>query len=76
MKTFKQFSEGLLGKKGDGYLGPKFLGIKNPVAAGKEKKPKYENPSDGSIPGRYPDESLKDYYKRRNQGLQDAINKS
>ena len=36
MKTFKQFSEGLLGTKGDGYLGPKFLGIKNPVAAGRE----------------------------------------
>ena len=36
MKTFKQFNEGLLGTKGDGYLGPKFLGIKNPVAAGRE----------------------------------------
>ena len=34
----------------------------------------YENPGDGSIPGRYPDESLRDYNKRRNQGLQDAMN--
>ncbi len=42
----------------------------------KESKPKYENPSDGSIPGRYPDESITDYYKRRNKGTQDAINKS
>ena len=76
MKTFKQFSEGLLGKKGDGYLGPKFLGIKNPVAAGKESKPKYENPDDGSIPGRYKDESLKDYKKRRYDGYQKQIDAS
>jgi len=74
MKTFKQFSEGLLGKKGDGYLGPKFLGIKNPVAAGKESKPKYENPGDGSIPGRYKDESIIDYKKRRNKEIQRQIN--
>ena len=37
---------------------------------------KYENPSDGSIPGRYKDESLRDYNIRRNKGLQDAMNKS
>ena len=42
----------------------------------KTKYKKYENPDDGSIPGRYKDESLTDYYKRRSKGLQDAINKS
>ena len=42
----------------------------------KPSKPKYQNPSDGSIPGRYKDESLKDYNIRRNKGLQDAIDKS
>ena len=43
-----------------------------------EKKPKYrtyENPSDGSIPGRYPDETITDYKKRRNKGLQNQIDK-
>ena len=43
-----------------------------------EKKPKYrtyENPGDGSIPGRYKDESLKDYNIRRNKGLQNQIDK-
>ena len=39
-------------------------------------KPKFENPGDGSIPERQSGESLTDYYKRRNKGLQDAINKS
>jgi len=42
----------------------------------KEDNKKYENPDDGSIPGRYKDESLRDYNIRRNRGLQDAINKS
>ena len=41
----------------------------------KTKYKKYENPSDGSIPGRYPDESLKDYNERRNKGLQNQIDK-
>ena len=27
---------------------------------------KYENPGDGSIPGRYHDESLREYNERRN----------
>ena len=40
-----------------------------------EKKPKYQNPGDGSIPGRYKDESLKDYNIRRNKGLQNQIDK-
>ena len=35
---------------------------------------KYENPGDGSIPGRYEDESLPEYIKRRNKGLTDAMN--
>ena len=39
-----------------------------------KKKKVYKNPGDGSIPGRYPDESLRDYNKRRNQGLIDAMN--
>ena len=39
-----------------------------------KKKKVYKNPGDGSIPGRYPDESLRDYNKRRNQGLKDAMN--
>ena len=41
-----------------------------------EKKPKYENPSDGSIPGRYKDETLQDYYRRRNKGIQKQIENS
>ena len=47
-----------------------------PSTTKKEKYKKYENPGDGSIPGRYPDESLRDYKIRRNKGLQDAIDKS
>ena len=42
----------------------------------KESKPKYENPDDGSIPGRYKDESLKDYKKRRYDGYQKQIDAS
>ena len=41
----------------------------------KESKPKYQNPSDGSIPGRKKDETLQDYYKRRNQGYKNQIDK-
>ena len=37
---------------------------------------KYENPDDGSIPGRYKDESLRDYNIRRNQGIQNQLNKN
>ena len=40
-----------------------------------ESKPKYENPGDGSIPGRYKDESLKDYKKRRYDEYQKQIDK-
>ena len=35
---------------------------------------KYENPGDGSIPARHPDESLREYNKRRNEGLREAMN--
>ncbi len=41
----------------------------------KTKYKKYKNPDDGSIPGRYPDESLRDYNIRRNQGYQDSMNR-
>ena len=44
------------------------------MPAPKKETKKYTNPGDGSIPGRYPDESLSDYKKRRNQGLKDAMN--
>ena len=60
----------------------KFLGRKKgesdikPETPKKTKYKKYENPGDGSIPGRYPDESLKDYNDRRNKGLQNQIDKS
>ena len=60
----------------------KFLGRKKgesdiePQTPKKTKYKKYENPSDASIPGRYPDESLKDYNDRRNKGLQNQIDKS
>ena len=60
----------------------KFLGRKKgesdikPQTPKKTKYKKYENPGDGSIPGRYPDESLKDYNDRRNKGLQNQIDKS
>tara|TARA_B100000674_G_scaffold459653_1_gene437021 strand:- start:42 stop:326 length:285 start_codon:yes stop_codon:yes gene_type:complete len=64
-------------KKGAEFLGRKKgeSDIKN-AQPKKPSKPKYQNPSDGSIPGRYKDESLKDYNIRRNKGLQDAIDKS
>ena len=45
-----------------------FLGGKK-----KSKWKKYENPGDGSIPGRYKDETLKDYKIRRNKGLREAM---
>ena len=35
---------------------------------------KYENPGDGSIPGRYHDESIREYNIRRNKGLEDLMN--
>ena len=65
-------------KKGAEYLGKKKgeSEIKKVQPKSKSGYKKYENPSDGSIPGRYKDESLKDYNIRRNKGLQDAINKS
>ena len=64
-------------KKGAEFFGRKKgeSDIKN-AQPKKPSKPKYQNPSDGSIPGRYKDESLKDYNIRRNKGLQDAIDKS
>ena len=60
----------------------KFLGRKKgesdikPETPKKTKYKKYENPGDGSIPGRYKDESLKDYNIRRNKGLQNQIDNS
>ena len=64
-------------KKGAEFLGRK-SGESDVKKAQPKKpsKPKYQNPGDGSIPGRYKDESLKDYNIRRNKGLQDAIDKS
>ena len=55
----------------------KFLGRKKGESNIKktQPKPKFQNPSDGSIPGRQSGESLKDYYDRRNQGLQNQIDK-
>ena len=63
-------------KKGAEFLGRK-SGESDVKKAQPKKppKPKYQNPGDGSIPGRYKDESLKDYNIRRNKGLQDAIDK-
>tara|TARA_B100000575_G_scaffold168670_1_gene134962 strand:- start:191 stop:472 length:282 start_codon:yes stop_codon:yes gene_type:complete len=62
-------------KKGAEFLGRKKgeSDSKNPQSKTKFKK--YENPADGSIPGRYKDETLKDYNIRRNQGLQNQIDK-
>jgi len=39
----------------------------------KSKWKTYKNPPDGSIPGRYKDETLKDYKIRRNKGIQAAM---
>ena len=61
-------------KKGAEYLGKKKG--ESEIKKEQPKKQKFENPSDGSIPQRQSGESLTDYYKRRNKGLQDAINKS
>jgi len=89
MKSFKQFQEGLgqlriLPTLAKGAVatyaikkGAEFLGRRKGESQNKKTapKPKYQNPSDGSIPGRYKDESLKDYYQRRNQGYKDQIDK-
>ena len=64
-------------KKGAEYLGKKKGENEiKPKTKTKIKYKKYENPGDGSIPGRYPDESLKDYNIRRNKGLQNQIDAS
>ena len=63
-------------KKGAEYLGKKKGESEIKKVQPKSGYKKYENPGDGSIPGRYKDESLRDYNIRRNKGLQDAINKS
>ena len=57
----------------------KFLGRKkgeSDIKPQTPKKTKYENPGDGSIPGRYKDESLNDYKKRRYDELQKQIDAS
>ena len=46
----------------------------SPAPPKKSKWKVYQNPGDGSVPARYPDEKLTDYIKRRNQGLKDAKN--
>ena len=64
-------------KKGAEYLGKKKGESDMKTTPQKiPAKPKFKNPDDGSIPERQSGESLTDYYKRRNKGLQDAINKS
>ena len=63
-------------KKGAEYLGNRKGESEIKKVQPKSKYKKYENPDDGSIPGRYKDESLRDYNIRRNKGLQDAMNKS
>ena len=58
-----------------------FLGRKKgesdikPQTPKKTKYKKYENPGDGSIPGRYKDESITDYKKRRYDEYQKQIDK-
>tara|TARA_B100000925_G_scaffold1946_1_gene1524 strand:+ start:23 stop:319 length:297 start_codon:yes stop_codon:yes gene_type:complete len=61
-------------KKGAEFLGRKSV-ESNTNQDSKSKYRTYENPSDGSIPGRYSDETITDYKKRRNKGLQNQINK-
>ena len=91
MKSYKQFQEGLgkiklldIAKAGVGAYalkkGAEFLGrkkgesdIKNTQSKSKYKK--YENPGDGSIPGRYKDETIMDYKKRRYDGIEKQIDK-
>ena len=71
-----------IAKAGAGIYGVKkvadFLGRKSgePKTPKKTKYKKYENPGDGSIPGRYKDESLKDYKKRRYDEYQKQIDAS
>ena len=63
-------------KKGAEYLGKKKGESDMKTTPQKiPPKPKYENPGDGSIPGRYKDESLKDYKKRRYDEYQKQIEK-
>jgi len=63
-------------KKGAQFLGRK-SGESDVKKAQPKKpsKPKYQNPGDGSIPGRYKDESLQDYKKRRYDEYQKQIDK-
>ena len=63
-------------KKGAEFLGRKKgeSDIKN-TQPKKPSKPKYQNPGDGSIPGRYKDESIQDYKKRRYDEYQKQIDK-
>ena len=63
-------------KKGAQFLGRK-SGESDVKKAQPKKpsKPKYQNPGDGSIPGRYKDESIQDYKKRRYDEYQKQIDK-
>ena len=62
-------------KKGAEFLGRKKgeSGIKKAQPKSKSGYKKYENPGDGSIPGRYKDESIRDYKKRRYDEYQKQI---
>ena len=55
--------------------GAEFLGRKKGESDIKKTQPKFQNPSDGSIPGRQSGESLKDYKKRRYDGIQKQMDK-
>ena len=63
-------------KKGAEYLGKEKGESEIKKMQPKSKYKKYENPDDGSIPGRYADETITDYKKRRNQGIQNQLNKN
>ena len=62
-------------KKGAEYLGKKKGESEIKKVQPKSKYKKYENPGDGSIPGRYKDETIMDYKKRRYDGIGKQIDK-
>ena len=67
---------GYAAKKGLDFLGSRNKDSKKEEPKKKTKYKKYENPGDGSIPGRYKDESLRDYKKRRYDEYQKQIDAS
>ena len=65
------------GLVGDKVVKPVVTKLANVLNTPKKTKYRtYENPSDGSIPGRYSDETITDYKKRRYKGLQNQIDAS